>query len=94
MPYYPPEKESKAFFRNTTQGEKIVQEYTGIDFLRLEDIGIFVYWRFLHDAIIWNHSLDPEDKYLENAYNYQQEKPDRAGLRELMGERVVKKHGK
>lgn len=90
MPYYPPEKESRAFFKNTTQEEKIVQIYTGIDFLRIEEIPIFDFWRYLHDAIIWNHSQDPEDKYLENAYNYKQTKPDRAGLTELLSSRVVK----
>ena len=91
MPYYPPEKESKAFFRNTTQEEKIVQKYTGIDFLRIDDIGVFDFWRYLHDAVIWNNSQSDEGlQYLENAYNYQQTKADRSGLHELLSTRVVK----
>lgn len=89
LPYYPPETESRAFFKNTTIEEKIVREYTGIDFTGIEEVGIFDFWRYLHDAIIWNHS-DPEDKYLENAYNYQQTKADRSGLQELMSTKVVK----
>jgi len=90
VPYYPPEKESKAFFKNTTQEEKIVQEYTGIDFINIYELGVFDYWRYLHDAVIWNHSLNEDDKYLENAYNYAQDKPDRSGLKDFLTSRVVK----
>lgn len=91
MPYYPPEKESKAFFKNTTQEEKVVQEYTGIDFINIYELGVFDFWRYVHDAVIWNNSQSEEGrKYLENAYNYKQDKPDRNGLKELLGERVVK----
>lgn len=69
----------------------MVQEYTGIDFLRIDEIGIFDYWRFLHDAVVWNCNQSEDGrKYLESAYNYKQDKPDRNGLKELMGERVVK----
>lgn len=91
MPYYPPEKESKAFFKNTSQEEKIVQEYTGINFLELGEVGVFTFWTYLHDAVIWNNSQTEDGrKYLENAYNYKQTKPDRTGLKELLTLKVVK----
>lgn len=91
MPYYPPEKESKAFFESTSQEEKIVSEYTGIDFLELEDLEMFDYWRYLHDAIVWNCNQTEEGReYLENAYYYKQDKPDRDGLKELLSIKVVK----
>lgn len=91
MPYYPPEKESKAFFKNTTQEEKMVQCYTGIDFLRIGELSIFDFWRYLHDAVVWNCNETEEGrKYLENAYNYKQTKPDIAGLTALQSTRVVK----
>ena len=94
MPYYPPEKESKAFFKNTSQEEKMVKDYTGIDFLRIGELSVFDFWRYLHDAVIWNNSQTEDGrKYLENAYNYKQDKPDKNGLKELLGERVVNKHG-
>ena len=90
LPYYPPETESRAFFKNTTIEEKIVREYTGIDFINIDEVGVFDFWRYLHDAVVWNHSSDPEDKYLENAYNFMQTKPDRTGLQELLSSKVVK----
>jgi hypothetical protein len=91
VPYYPPEKESKAFFKNTSQEEKMVQEYTGINFLELGEVGVFAFWTYLHDAVIWNcNQTEDGRKYLENAYNYKQTKPDRIGLKELMGMKVVK----
>jgi hypothetical protein len=91
VPYYPPEKESKAFFKNTSQEEKMVQEYTGINFLELGEVGVFAFWTYLHDAVIWNcDQTEDGRKYLENAYNYKQTKPDRTGLKELIGMKVVK----
>lgn len=69
----------------------MVKEYTGIDFLRLGEIGVFDYWRYLHDAVIWNCNETEEGrKYLENAYNFKQDKPDRDGLKELLSFKVVK----
>lgn len=83
MPYFP-EKGRKAFFRNTSQEEKTVSNYTGIDFLRLGELGIFDFWRYLHDAVIWNCSqTEKGEEYLRNAYNYAQKKADRAALAEL-----------
>lgn len=69
----------------------MVQEYTGINFLELGEVGVFTFWTYLHDAVIWNNSQTEDGrKYLENAYNYKQTKPDRTGLKELMGMKVVK----
>lgn len=83
MPYFP-EKGRKAFFRNTSQEEKTVSNYTGIDFIRLGELGIFDFWRYLHDAVIWNCSqTEKGEEYLRNAYNYAQKKADRAALAEL-----------
>lgn len=83
MPYFP-DKGCKAFFKNTSQEEKTVSNYTGIDFLRLDEVGIFDFWRYLHDAVIWNCSqTEKGEEYLRNAYNYMQKKADRAALAEL-----------
>jgi hypothetical protein len=91
VPYAPPEKESRAFFKNTTQAEKIVQEYTGIDFLRIGETGLFTFWRYLHDAVVWNNSqTDSGREYLEKAYVFQQTKPDVEGLKSLLSSKVVK----
>lgn len=69
----------------------MVQEYTGINFLELGEVDVFTFWTYLHDAVIWNcNQTDDGRKYLENAYNYKQTNPDRTGLKELMGMKVVK----
>lgn len=69
----------------------MVQEYTGIDFLRIDNISIFDFWRYLHDAVIWNCNQTEEGrKYLERAYNFQQKKPDIEGLKSLFESKVVK----
>lgn len=69
----------------------MVQEYTGIDFLRIGELSVFDFWRYLHDAVIWNCNQTEEDrKYLERAYNFQQTKPDIEGLKSLFESKVVK----
>lgn len=91
MPYYPPEEESKAFFKNNSQEDKMVSDYTGLNFLQLDDLGIFDYWGYVHDAIVHKcNSTEAGREYLENAYYYAQDKPDRAGLSDLLSTRVVK----
>ena len=83
MPYFP-DKGCKAFFKNTSQEETTVSNYTGIDFLRLDEVGLFDFWRYLHDAVIWNCSqTEKGEEYLRNANNYMQKKADRAALAEL-----------
>ena len=69
----------------------MVQEYTGINFLELGEVGIFAFWTYLHDAVVWNcNQTEDGRKYLGNAEIYTQTKPDRPGWKELMGMKVVK----
>lgn len=69
----------------------MVQEYTGINFLELGEVGVFAFWTYLHDAVIWNcNQTEDGRKYLENAYNYKQTKPDIEGLKSLFESKVVK----
>jgi cbb3-type cytochrome oxidase subunit 1 len=65
--------------------EKIVSEYTGYNFAQLEELNVFEYWLFLHDAVIHNCMQTTEGKeYLENCWRMEQTEPDRKALREKM----------
>ena len=88
MPYYP-EEGGKAFFYNESRDEKLVYDYTGIDFLRIGELDVFSYWAYLHDAVVWDCGRTPKGReYLENAYYYQQTEPDRKALRSKFGGRT------
>lgn len=51
-----------------------------------EKLDIFEYWGFLRDAWIYNcNQTESGREYLENAYYYSQEKPDKSALRKLFG---------
>lgn len=51
-----------------------------------ENLDIFEYWGFLRDAWIYNcNQTESGREYLENAYYYSQEKPDKSALRKLFG---------
>lgn len=70
----------------------MVQEYTGIDFLRIGELSVFDFWQYLHDAVIWNCGQTEDGrKYLERAYNFQQTKPDIDGLKSLFDNTKVVK---
>jgi hypothetical protein len=59
-----------------------------LNFLELQELGVFDYWRYLHDAIVWNcNQTQKGEQYLEKAYLYQKnkgvEKADRNALSEF-----------
>ncbi len=85
MPYYPTDG-GEAYFKNVSSDMKIVSDYTGHNFGEVDQLEIFDYWSYLHDAVVWNCSrTDSGKEYLENAYFYQQTKPDRKALKEKFG---------
>ena len=48
----------------------------------MEELDLFEYFGYLHDAVVWGCSRSEAGReYLENAYYYQQTKPDREALR-------------
>lgn len=86
MPYYPEEGRSKAYFHNCTYHRKVVSDYTGMSFSEISDIGLFDYWGYLHDAVVWNcQRTEAGQDYLKNAYFYAQTEPDRDALRGKFG---------
>lgn len=85
MPYYPEEDNSKGHYEVNTIEEKIVSEYTGYNFDRIEDLEVFEYWLLLRDAIVHKYLQTQEGReYLEKCWILEQTKPDRQTLREKM----------
>jgi len=86
VPYYPEKGESKAYFRCVSGFKKIAADYSGCSIREVYDMDVFEYWSILHDAVVWNNSGTKEGReYLENAYMYMQERPDRKTARKLLG---------
>ncbi|SKA99765.1 hypothetical protein SAMN05443428_1387 [Caloramator quimbayensis] len=66
-----------------TLEEKLVCDYTGYNFDRLEELTVFEYWLLLRDAVIYNYNQTKEGReYLENCWRLEQTEPDRKILRE------------
>lgn len=66
--------------------EKLVSEYTGFNFIQIEELDIFEYWAILRDAVIYKYMQTEEgQEYLNRCWMLEQTKPDRERLREKFG---------
>ena len=71
-----------------TKEEKVISEYTGLNFNEINDLECFEHWLYLRDAFIYNYSSTDEGKsYLEKCWLLQQDSQDRNALRELFGKK-------
>ena len=87
-PYAPPEKKYPRYYNCNTADMKQVSEYTKLNFSQVEELNVFVFWRYLHDCIVWQgEQTETGREYLENAHIYEQTKPDRKALREIFSEK-------
>lgn len=66
--------------------EHLVAEYTGLNFLEIEELDIIQYLTWRRDAFIYTMSqTEAGQEYLDNAWRMEQTKPDRAALRKKLG---------
>lgn len=66
--------------------EKIVSDFTGYGFDRLEDLTVFEFWALLHDAVVYNcQQTESGKKYLEQCWAHDQTEPDRNALLKYFG---------
>jgi hypothetical protein len=83
---YSPSAENKGHYEVNTIEEKIVSEYTGYNFERLEELSVFEFWLLLRDAVIYNCSQTKEGmEYLEKCWLADQTEPDRSTLKKYFG---------
>lgn len=84
IPYCPDKKENEVKYTVMSGTEKIVSNYTGLNFFELGNLNICDYWAFVKDAIIYNNlGTEQGRKHLEDCWLYSQTEPDRVSLREL-----------
>lgn len=82
LPYYPYAESKKTYYDVNTQFEKLVSDYTKLNFKEIEELPLDTYLCLLKDAYIYKLSSSQEGlEYLENAYILTQTEPDRKGLR-------------
>ena len=66
---------------------KLVADYTGCSFGSVYEMGLFQYWQFLRDAVIYGNMRTQEgNEYLANCERLTDTQPNRAGLRRLKGD--------
>ncbi|MBQ8297346.1 MAG: hypothetical protein IJX77_06150 [Ruminococcus sp.] len=94
VPYAPEDEPQERLenFEIKTSDLKIVADYARISILDAEKLDLFQYWGLLHDAVVWNcRRSESGRQYLESAWVFCQDKPDRKKLRIFFG---GEKHGK
>jgi hypothetical protein len=83
---YAPSSEGKGHYSVNTMEEKIVSEYAGYDFDRLDELEIFEFWLLLRDAVVYNCKQTEEGRdYLKKCWLAEQSEPDRDTLRKFFG---------
>lgn len=90
IPYCPDsDEDDKGHYDLATIEEKMVCDYTGFNFDRVEELHVFEFWLLLRDAVVYNYRQTQEGReYLDKCWRLEQTKPDREGLR-----RKLKKGG-
>lgn len=64
-----------------------MSEYTGLNFLQLEEVSYLRYLQWRRDAYIYRLNQTEEGReYLDNAWRMEQSKPDRIALRKKLKE--------
>lgn len=77
IPYYAEYSDEKQYYNCNSTDIKIVSDYTRLDFCQIQNLGIFTFWGWLHDAIVWNCNKSDEGKdYLEMCWCMSQTEPD------------------
>lgn len=86
IPVYPADTGQEEYYKCYTSDIKVASDYTRLSFSEILDLDVFTYWRYLHDAVIWNCQKTKEGReFLENAWYFKQTEPDRAALRKKFG---------
>lgn len=78
--------DNEGHYTVTTIEEKLVGDYTGLDFDRIDSLTVFEFWQYLRDAVIYNCMQTEEGReYLDKCWAAEQKDPDRKTLRKYFG---------
>lgn len=87
IPYCPGDDEAEPYEVNTIE-EKMVADYTGFDFDRIEELTVFEFWLYLRDAAVFKwQQTDAGREYLAKCKRMEQTEPDRKKLRKKLGKK-------
>lgn len=76
-PYYMEYSEEKQYYSCNSSDMKLVSDYTRLNFNEIFKLDIFLYWSWLHDAVVYLCSKTDEGKdYLEMCWCMSQTEPD------------------
>ncbi len=95
MPYSPSGGGNAAKYEIRTLPEKIVSQYTNLNFLEIQELPVDIYMLLLRDGFIFEKSQTKEGlDYLEKCWALEQTSPDKKALIEKFGrgEQNGKKH--
>lgn len=68
--------------------EKLVGDYSGLNFLQIDELDVFTFWILRRDAVIYNCMKTDEGRdYLDNCWRLEQTEPDREKIRARMATR-------
>lgn len=85
VPYSLEKNEDKVYYKCNSSDMKIVSDYTRLSFFQIDELEIFDYYSYLHDAVVWNCNKTADGRdYLEKAYTHSASEPDRAALRKYI----------
>lgn len=78
--------DSRVYYQANTIQQKIVSDYTGLNFFQLLTLDYFDFLSLLRDAIIYSHNQSIAGReYLEKCWYLEQTEPDRNTLRRKFG---------
>lgn len=87
LPYYPSKVSAGGHqYDIPTWSDRLVGEYSGLNFLEIGELDIIRYLKWRRDAFIYQcNQTESGREYLDNAWRMEQTKPDRAALRKKLG---------
>lgn len=89
MPYYPMDIEKGHQYETPTYWDHVIHEYTGLNFLQIQELNYIEYLAYRRDAFISQLSKTEKGReYLDNAWRLEQTSPDRNSLKENFGKEV------
>lgn len=82
--YFPKEKYEDMIYSHTAE-QKLISEYTGLDFNEIMDLPYSLYFLYRHDAWV-DRQRKTEDgrEFLQTLWRLKQTKPDLDAVREMM----------
>lgn len=85
-PYFPEYSEEKQYYNCNSTDIKIVSDYTRLNFRQIQELDIFTFWAWLHDAVVWDCNKSRNGRnYLKKCWANSQKTPDIDKIMRIFG---------